>query len=106
MLGASDSIGSREPYCYISLTSQDFGLVKCKLAWYNRSVGEVTASARPKFTPYTLQAMPNKTADPRSTLIELAEEGRFSWELIAKEFIMAGSSDEVQDVLDTLTDNY
>ena len=54
MLGASDLIGSREPYCYISLTSQDFGLAKCKLAWYYGSVGEVTASAHPKFTPYRL----------------------------------------------------
>ena len=106
MLGASDPIGSREPYCYISLTSQDFGLAKCKLAWYYGSVGEVTASAHPKFTPCILQVMPRETKDPRSTLVELAEEGRFSWELIAKEFIMAGSSDEVQDVLDTLTDNY
>jgi hypothetical protein len=50
--------------------------------------------------------MPHETKDPRSALVELAEEGRFSWELIAKEFIMAGSSDEVQDVLDTLTDNH
>ena len=50
--------------------------------------------------------MSRKAEDPRCTLVELAEEGRFSWELIAKEFIMAGSSDEVQDVLDTLTDNY
>lgn len=50
--------------------------------------------------------MPHKTQDPRSTLIELAEEGRFSWELIAREFIMFNSKDDVQDVLDTLTDNY
>jgi hypothetical protein len=50
--------------------------------------------------------MPHETEDPRSTLIELAKEGRFSWELIAKEFIMANSSDDVQDVLDTLTDSY
>lgn len=57
-------------------------------------------------TPYTLQAMPRETSDPRSTLIELAKEGRFSWELIAQEFIMANSSDDMQDVLDTLIDNY
>ena len=50
--------------------------------------------------------MPHKAKDPRSTLIELAEEGRFSWELIAKEFIQFNSKDDVQDVLDTLTDNY
>jgi hypothetical protein len=106
VLGAPDLIGSREAYCYISLTSQDFGLAKCKLAWYNRSVGEVAASAHPKFTPYTLQAMSSETADPRSTLIELAEKGRLSWELIATEFIMASSSDDAQDVLDILTDNY
>ena len=55
---------------------------------------------------YTLQAMPHETEDPRSILIELAKEGRFSWELIAREFIMANSKDDVQDVLDTLTDNY
>ena len=106
MLGASDSIGSREPYCYISLTLQGFGLAKCKLAWYYGSVGEVTASARSKFTLYTLQAMSSETADPRSALIELAEKGELSWELIATEFIMAGSSDDAQDVLDILTDNY
>ena len=52
------------------------------------------------------KTMPHKTKDPRSTLIELAEEGRFSWELIAKEFIQFNSRDDVQDVLDTLTDNY
>jgi hypothetical protein len=50
--------------------------------------------------------MPHETENPRSTLIELVEEGRFSWELVAREFIMANSSDDVQDVLDTLTDNY
>lgn len=55
---------------------------------------------------YTLQAMPHKTKDPRSTLIELAEKRKFSWELIAKEFIQSNSKDDVQDVLDTLTDNY
>lgn len=50
--------------------------------------------------------MPHETEDPHSTLIELVKEGRFSWELVAQEFIMANSKDEVQDVLDTLTDNY
>lgn len=64
--------------------------------------------------------MPHKAEDPRSTLIELAEEGRFSWELIAREFIQFNSSweliarefillnskNDVQGVLDTLTDNY
>jgi hypothetical protein len=50
--------------------------------------------------------MPHKTSDPRSTLVQLAEEGRFSWELIAKEFIKYNSKQEVQHVLDTLTDNY
>ena len=54
MLGAPDPIGSREAYCYISLTSQDFGLAKCKLAWYNRSVGEVMASTCLNFTGYML----------------------------------------------------
>ena len=54
MLGASDPIGSRKPYCYISLTLQDFGLAKCKLAWYNRSVGEVMASTCLNFTGYLL----------------------------------------------------
>ncbi|CAB4147521.1 hypothetical protein UFOVP431_34 [uncultured Caudovirales phage] len=57
-------------------------------------------------TVYTFQVMPRETRDPRSTLVELAEEGRFSWEIIAREFIQANSKDEVQDVLDTLTDNY
>jgi hypothetical protein len=50
--------------------------------------------------------MPRKIEHPRSALIELAEEGRFSWELIAREFIEFNSRDDVQDVLDTLTDNY
>jgi hypothetical protein len=54
VLGAPDPIGSREAYCYISLTSQDFGLAKCKLAWYNRSVGEVMASTCLNFTGYLL----------------------------------------------------
>jgi hypothetical protein len=57
-------------------------------------------------TVCTFQVMPHKTQDPRSTLVELAEEGRFSWELIAREFIQANSTDDVQDVLDILTDNY
>lgn len=50
--------------------------------------------------------MPHETEDPRCTLVELAESGRFSWKLIATEFIQSNSKDDVQDVLDTLTDNY
>jgi len=57
-------------------------------------------------TPCRLQAMPQKTQDPRSTLTELAEEGVLSWKLIATEFIQSNSKDDVQDVLDTLIDNY
>lgn len=49
--------------------------------------------------------MPYETEDPRCILIELAEEGRLSWEAIAREFIVFNSSDDVQDVLDTLTNN-
>ena len=49
--------------------------------------------------------MPQKTQDPRSTLTELAEEGRLSWKLIATEFIQSNSKDDVQDVLDILIDN-
>lgn len=50
--------------------------------------------------------MSQQMQDPRCILIKLAEEGRFSWELIAREFIMFNSKDDVEDVLDTLTDNY
>jgi hypothetical protein len=50
--------------------------------------------------------MPQETQDPRSTLTELAEEGALSWKLIATEFIQSNSKDDVQDVLDTLIDNY
>lgn len=49
--------------------------------------------------------MPYETENPRCTLIELAEQGQLSWETIAREFIVFNSSDDVQDVLDTLTDN-
>ena len=55
---------------------------------------------------YTLQVMSRKAEDPRCTLVELAESGRFSWKLIATEFIQSNSKDDVQDVLDTLIENY
>lgn len=42
----------------------------------------------------------------RCKLIELAEEGVYSWELIAREFIAFNSEGDCQDVLETLTDNY
>lgn len=73
--------------------------------WYYGEAGEIAASARPNLAHCTLQAMAYKTEDPRCTLIELAEEGSLSWEVIAREFIVFNSSDDVQDVLDTLTDN-
>ena len=55
---------------------------------------------------YTLQVMSRKAEDPRCTLVELAESGRLSWKLIATEFIQSNSKDDVQDVLDTLIENY
>ena len=52
------------------------------------------------------KVMPQETQDPRCALVELAESGRLSWELIATEFIQSNSKDDVQDVLDTLIENY
>ena len=46
-----------------------------------------------------------QSQDPRSVLVELAEDGTLSWETIAREFIVANSKDDVQDVLDVLLDN-
>lgn len=42
----------------------------------------------------------------RCKLIELIEEGRFTWELVAREFIVATSEADCEDILDTLIDNY
>jgi hypothetical protein len=42
----------------------------------------------------------------RCKLIELVEEGRFTWELVAREFIVATSEADCEDILDTLIDNY
>lgn len=40
----------------------------------------------------------------RCKLIELAEEGLLTWEVVAREFIVFNSEDDCQDVLDTLTE--